>query len=669
LSDFRDQRIAELERELAEARTAAETAGRARSEFLSNVSHEIRTPLNGVIGMTQLLLDTDLDRRQREYAGVIRASADALLVVINDLLDHSKIEAGRLELETIELDLRAHVEEVATTHAVQATAKQLELIVDVARDLPERVLGDPGRIRQALSNLVANAIKFTGRGEVAIRVTREAALPDGVRFEVRDTGIGIAAESLPRLFQPFMQADASTARKYGGTGLGLSIVRRLAQLMGGEAGARSLPGVGSTFWFTARLAPVMRATEEAPARTAPSEGRRVLVVDDNDTNRSVIGELLAGADYEVETVASGIEALSVLQRAAENGLGFQAVITDHRMPGIDGLELARRIRATDAISELRLVLYSSIDDRSSRQELRELGFAGHLSKPMRRAELLATLERVLAHEALEFTQRLRAIVTRDVIVEDHHRRGRTVLLVEDNPVNQRVAQLFLERAGCDVVLAADGEAALAVLAESRVDLVLMDVQMPVMDGLEATRRIRAGGNRIPVVGLTANAMREQMDECRAAGMDDVLAKPIDRERLDAMLERHAPPVGTRTERHVVRPVDRTLAERPEINLARYREVTMDDAVLARGLIASFAESGEHALRDIEAGMAEQDFARVQRGTHTLVGASANMGATRLEAVAVAMERAAGQRDEAAMDHLLGAARLRLRAALTELRAL
>jgi two-component system sensor histidine kinase/response regulator len=669
LSDFRDQRIAELERELAEARAAAETAGRARSEFLSNVSHEIRTPMNGVIGMTQLLLDTDLDRRQREYAGVIHASADALLVVINDLLDYSKIEAGRLELENIELDLRAHVEEVATTHAAQAAEKELELIVDVARALPERVLGDPGRIRQALSNLVSNAIKFTACGEVAIRVTREAAIPDGVHFEVRDTGIGIAAESLQRLFQPFMQADASTARKYGGTGLGLSIVKRLAELMGGEAGARSKPGVGSTFWFTARLAPVMRVAEDAPARSVRAESRRVLVVDDNDTNRSVIGELLAGADYEVETAASGIEALSVLQRAAENGTGFQAVITDHRMPGIDGLELARRIRAIGTISELRLVLYSSIDDRSSRQELRELGFAGHLSKPMRRAELLATLERVLAHEALEFTQRLRAIVTRDVIVEDHHRRGRTVLLVEDNPVNQRVAQLFLERAGCDVVMAADGEAALALLAESRVDLVLMDVQMPVMDGLEATRRIRAGGNRIPVVGLTANAMREQMDECRAAGMDDVLAKPIDRERLDAMLERHAPPVGTRTERHVVRPLERTLAERPEITLARFREVTMDDPVLARGLIASFAESGEQALRDIEAGMAEKDFARVQRAAHTLVGASANMGAARLEAAAVAMESAAGEGNGAAIDNLLGAARLRFRAALSELRAL
>ena len=413
-----------------------------------------------------------------------------------------------------------------------------------------------------------------------------------------------------------MQADASTARKFGGTGLGLSIVRRLAELMGGEAGARSTPGSGSTFWFTARLAPVLRVAKDSPARSAPAEGRRVLVVDDNDTNRQVIAQLLAGADYEVETGRGAIEALSVLQRAAESGAGFQAVVTDHRMPGIDGLELARRIRATEGISELRLVLYSSIDDRSSRQELRELGFAGHLSKPMRRAELLATLERVLAHEAMEFTQRLRAIVTRDVIVEEHHRRGRTVLLVEDNPVNQRVAQLFLERAGCDVVLAADGSEAIAALAGGRVDLVLMDVQMPVMDGLEATRRIRAGGSQIPIVGLTANVMREQVAECRTAGMDDVLAKPINRERLNATLEHYAPPVGARTGRHVVRPVERTMTERPEISPERFREVTMDDGILARGLVESFVESCEKCLRAIELGLGRGDLALVRRAQRT-----------------------------------------------------
>jgi len=664
------RRIAELTAELAAARAEAETASRTRTEFLSNVSHEVRTPMNGVLGMTTLLLDTDLDRRQREYANVIRASADALLVVINDLLDYSKIEAGRLELERIEMDLRAHVEEVATALAVQAAAKDLELVVDVAEELPERVLGDPGRIRQALSNLVSNAIKFTAQGEVAIRV--EPGAGDLVRFSVRDTGIGLAPEVLPRLFQPFMQADASTARQYGGTGLGLSIVKRLAELMGGEVGVQSRVGSGSTFWFSARLPPRASATAVERALPSRAEGRRVLVVDDNDTNRRVIAELLKGAQYEVETAASAMEGLNVLQRAAEAGTPFQAVLTDHRMPGIDGLEFARRIRGTDSITELRLVLYSSIDDKSSRQELRELGFAGHLSKPMRRGELLATMERVLSHAALEFTQRLRAIVTRDVIVEDHHRRGRTVLLVEDNPTNQRVAQLFLERAGCEVVLASDGAEALTALRDRRVDLVLMDLQMPVMDGLEATRRIRAGetgGARLPIVALTAAAMKEQVDACMAAGMDDVLAKPLDRAKLDAMLERYAPAVGARTGRHVVKPAKESAGDTAEISIARFHEVTGGDATLAQGLIASFAESGAHALDEIEGGIGRGDFARVRRAAHTLVGASANMGARRLEKVAIALEQSADQADGVAIRQLLDAARRRFEGALAALKAL
>jgi two-component system, sensor histidine kinase and response regulator len=691
LNDSRDPRIAELELQLAElraqlaqAREQAEAASRARSEFLSNVSHEVRTPMNGVLGMTTLLLDTDLDRRQREFASVIKSSADALLLVINDLLDYSKIEAGKLELERIEMDLRAHVEEVATTQAVAAAAKKLELVVDVAPDLPVRVMGDPGRLRQALANLVSNAIKFTAEGEVSIQVARERGpVDDLLRFSVRDTGIGLTPEQQARLFRPFAQADASTARQYGGTGLGLSIVKRLAELMSGEVGVRSAPGKGSTFWFSARLPASERdPTLQAPAAdgptTAPADGRRVLVVDDNETNRRVIGELLSGAGYEVETVATAIEALGVLQRAAEAATPFQAVLTDHRMPGIDGLELARRIRRLPEIAETRLVLYSSIDDKSSRRELRELGFAGQLSKPMRRRELLAAMERVLAHAGLEFTQRVRAIVTRDVIVEDHQRRGRTVLLVEDNPTNRRVAELFLERAGCEVVLAVDGGEALAVLKERRFDLVLMDVQMPVMDGLEATRRIREespGGARIPIVGLTASALKEQVEACRAAGMDDVIAKPLERERLEAMLERYAPAVGTRTGRHVIRPpLERTRIESPspgdgEISRQRFREVTMGDAVLARGLVESFEHSAGQACDEIAAGLDRADFALAQRAAHTLVGASANMGAIRLEAVAAAMEHAAASKDAVALRPLIDAARRCSTSALAELKSL
>ena len=544
------------------------------------------------------------------------------------------------------------------------------------------MLGDPGRIRQALANLVSNAIKFTAAGEVSIHVARERGpVKDLVRFSVRDTGIGLSPAQQAKLFRPFAQADASTARQYGGTGLGLSIVKRLAELMSGEVGVQKRARHGLDVLVHGSARRPARARPKCTTRRRPhrADGRRVLVVDDNDTNRRVIGELLAGADYDIETAPSAIEALTVLQRAAEGGQPFQAVLTDHRMPGIDGLELARRIRAIPAIAETRLVLYSSIDDKSSRKELRALGFAGHLSKPMRRAELLATMERVLSHAALEFTQRLRAIVTRDVIVEDHQRRGRTVLLVEDNATNRRVAELFLERAGCEVVLAADGREALEMLPSARVDLVLMDVQMPVMDGLEATRRIRAevpGGARIPIVGLTANALKDQVEACRAAGMDEVIAKPIERERLEAVLERYAPAVGMRTGRHVIRPP----ADRPGIERRRSgraaRSRSSDSAKSRWAMPCSRAASSRPSstARARPAPTSRQASSAATSRSRSAPrirwsGASANMGAARLESVAAAMEQAAHQMDAVTLRPLVAAARRRLATALDELKSL
>jgi CheY-like chemotaxis protein len=441
--------------------------------------------MNGVIGMvTPLAWTRSPAARVRRH--LFRSSADSLLAVINArLLEDRGWQMSWNASKWICVPCRE-----ATSMALQAAAKGLELVVDVALEVPERVLGDPGRIRQALTNLVSNAIKFTAHGEVVIRVRRD---PDGaalVRFEVQDTGVGISAATLPRLFEPFMQADASTARQYGGTGLGLSIVKRLAELMEGRTGVQSTLGKGSSFWFSARLEPHARAARVDTALPAPAAGRRVLVVDDNDTNRRVLAEQLRHAGYEVEVAESAVAALATLQHAASAGAPYQVVLTDHRMPDIDGFGLAQRIRATKSIAELRLVLYSSIDDQPSREQLRTLGFAGQLSKPVRRAELLAAMERVLSHDALDFTQRLRAIVTRDEIVEAQHRHGRLVLLVEDNPINQRVAQLYLDRAGCEVVSCSNGQEALAALEARRFDLVLMDVQMPVMDGLNATRQIR-----------------------------------------------------------------------------------------------------------------------------------------------------------------------------------